>query len=71
MSSTAATGGRRSILRSLISNKDGSFCARRIGFYFFGITAIVGFFMGLNEILCGSFLAAAMGKSYMIGTQKE
>jgi hypothetical protein len=53
-------------MKTLLRNSDGSFCARRIGFYAFGATAIAGFFLKLEPYLVGLFLAAAIGKSWLI-----
>ncbi len=57
-------------MKRLIANRDGTFCPRRIGFYLFGLTSIIGFFLGLNEYLVGMFLAASIGKSWLLNTQK-
>ncbi len=57
-------------MKRLIANRDGTFCPRRIGFYLFGLTSIIGFFLGLNEYLVGMFLAASIGQSWLLNTQK-
>jgi hypothetical protein len=57
-------------MRTLLYNSKNELCPRRIGFYLFGITAIIGFFLKLDPYLTGLFLAASIGKSWLLTTQR-